>query len=362
VTAQDSARPDGVWQALRGAGLVMGEAPATSPDSPWYVRLMLGLAGWIAAGFLLGFVAVGLTWVIKNETACIVVGLLASAAAWLLLRKLGRNEFAAQFALAVSFAGQALFAYGVFGLFGNAAEAGGAWLLLALQQAVLTAVMPNPIHRLWSGFATAVALHMTLRAAGAAFLAPALLLGAGAWAWLNEFRWSRFGHVLRPAAYGVLLALIALELAAGWIQPAVGLDVDPTDRRLYGQILSGAVLLAVVWVLLRRFGARPTGRAAVTVLAGTALMVLVSLEAPGIAAGLCILLLGFAHGNAVLAGLGGAALLLYAGGYYYELQVSLLVKSQVLAATGAVLLTLRWLLLRWLPRPPAPSQRGASNG
>jgi uncharacterized membrane protein len=64
----------------------------------------------------------------------------------------------------------------------------------------------------------------------------------------------------------------------------------------------------------------------------------------------------------VLAGLGGAALLLYAGGYYYELQVTLLVKSQVLAATGAVLLTLRWLLLRWLPRPPAPSQRGASNG
>ena len=61
-----------------------------------------------------------------------------------------------------------------------------------------------------------------------------------------------------------------------------------------------------------------------------------------------ILLLGFAHGNAVLTALGGMALLVYAGGYYYELDVTLLVKSQVLAATGAVLLALRWVLLRWL--------------
>jgi hypothetical protein len=200
---------------------------------------------------------------------------------------------------------------------------------------------------------------MVLRAGGAAFFAPGLLLGAGAWAWLNEFRWPHLGRVLRPAAYGVMLALIFLELAAGSMRPATGFDVDPAGRRLYGQLLNGAVLLCVVWVLLRRSGASLPGRTAVTVLAGTALMVLVSLEAPGIAAGLCILLLGFAHGNRVLAGLGGAALLLYAGGYYYELDVTLLVKSQVLAATGAVLLTLRWLLLRWLGRP---ARRGPGEG
>jgi hypothetical protein len=143
-----------------------------------------------------------------------------------------------------------------------------------------------------------------------------------------------------------MLALIFLELAAGSMRPATGFDVDPAGRRLYGQLLNGAVLLCVVWVLLRRSGASLPGRTAVTVLAGTALMVLVSLEAPGIAAGLCILLLGFAHGNRVLAGLGGAALLL-------------LVKSQVLAATGTVLLTLRWLLLRWLGRP---ARRGPGEG
>jgi Domain of unknown function (DUF4401) len=339
------------WQALREAGLVHGDPPAVPLDSPWYVRLMLGVAGWIAAGFLLGFVAAGLTWVIKSAMACVVVGLLGSGAAWLLLRKLGHNDFAAQFALAVSLAGQALFAYGVFQLFDWSPDAAVPWSLLALQQAALVLVMPSAIHRLWSGFVAAAAVTMVLRAGGAAFLAPAVLLGAGAWAWLNEFRWPRFGQVLRPAAYGVVLALIFLELAAGLVRPATGFEVDPAGRRLYGQLLNGAVLLCVVWVLLRRSGAALPGRTALVVLAGTALLVLVSLEAPGVAASLCLLLLGFAHGNRVLAGLGGAALLLYAGGYYYELDVTLLVKSQVLAATGAVLLTLRWLLLHWLGRP-----------
>jgi hypothetical protein len=354
-----SAPLNAVWQALREAGLVHGDPPAVPLDAPWYVRLMLGVAGWIAALFLLGFVAVGLTWVIRSELACVVVGLLGSGAAWLLLRKLGHNDFAAQFALAVSFAGQALFAYGVFQLFDSSADAAMPWSLLALQQAALVLFMPNAIHRLWSGFAAAAAVAMVLRAGGAAFLAPALLLGAVAWAWLNEFRWPRLGQVLRPAAYGVVLALIFLELAAGLMRPATGFDVDPAGRRLYGQLLNGAVLLCVVWVLLRRSGATLPGRTPLVVLAGTALMVLVSLEAPGIAASLCILLLGFAHGNRVLAGLGGAALLLYTGGYYYELDVTLLVKSQVLAATGGVLLGLRWLLLRWLGRPEG---RGPGEG
>lgn len=351
------------WQALCDAGLARGEAPpAAAPETPWYVRLMLGVTGWIAALFLLGFVAVGMAWVMRSETASMAVGLLASAAAFVLLRRFGANDFAAQFALAVSFAGQALFAFGLFSLFDHAPDAVAAWLLLTLQQALLAVVMPNAIHRLWSAFVAASAAWMALHSGGAAFLGPALLLGAGAWAWLTEFHWPRQGRILRPAAYGVLLALILLELAAGLLRPASGLDADPAGLRLAGQLLSGLVLLCVVWVLLRRAGAAPLGRTAVTALGGTLLMVAVSLQAPGVAAGLCILLLGYAHGNRVLAGLGGAALLLYASGYYYELDVTLLVKAQALAATGAVLLTLRWLLLRWLSLPPASGHGEPADG
>jgi hypothetical protein len=341
-----------LWQRLTEAGLVQGAAPTTplptSLEPPWYVRLLLGFAGWIAALFLLGFVAAGMAWLAESETASIIGGLLVSAAAWVLFRKMAGSAFATQFALAFSFAGQGLFALGVFGLYGNAAAGAGPWLWIAVQQAVLLAVMPNSVHRLWSGFAAAAALYMALRAGGLGFLAPPLLLVAAAWAWLEEFRWPRAAAALRPAAYGLVVALICMELAAGLLRPAVGFDAPDPGRRLWGQALNGAVLLAVVWVLLHRAGARWPGTASVTLLAGTLLTVSVSLEAPGIATGVCILLLGFAHGNATLTALGGIALLLYAGGYYYELDVTLLVKSEVMAATGAVLLGLRWILLRWL--------------
>jgi len=58
-----------------------------------------------------------------------------------------------------------------------------------------------------------------------------------------------------------------------------------------------------------------------------------------------IVLLGFANGNRVLVGLGIASLLFYVSGYYYLLDATLLVKSGVLAATGAVLIAARWLVL-----------------
>ena len=54
------------------------------------------------------------------------------------------------------------------------------------------------------------------------------------------------------------------------------------------------------------------------------------------------------RGLRVLTGLGIAALLFYVSGYYYQLDVTLLVKSGVLAATGAVLLAARWLMLNFI--------------
>ena len=59
-----------LWSDLRQAGLVSGGAPPTDEDeTPWYVRTMLGVAGWIAALFLLGFVGAGFAFVIKSEAA-----------------------------------------------------------------------------------------------------------------------------------------------------------------------------------------------------------------------------------------------------------------------------------------------------
>jgi uncharacterized protein DUF4401 len=46
-----------LWGRLDAAGLVEGNAPSAAADAvPWYVRAMVGIAGWIAACFLLAFI------------------------------------------------------------------------------------------------------------------------------------------------------------------------------------------------------------------------------------------------------------------------------------------------------------------
>ena len=55
---------DSAWQTLLDAGLVSGaEPPAGKLESPWYVRLMLGVAGWIAALFLLAVRHSTILWI-----------------------------------------------------------------------------------------------------------------------------------------------------------------------------------------------------------------------------------------------------------------------------------------------------------
>jgi uncharacterized membrane protein len=62
-----------------------------------------------------------------------------------------------------------------------------------------------------------------------------------------------------------------------------------------------------------------------------------------------VLVIGFANGNRVLAGLGIIAMLGYLSHYYYSLQITLLEKSAVLACTGIALLAARVALQRYWP-------------
>jgi len=105
------------------------------------------------------------------------------------------------------------------------------------------------------------------------------------------------------------------------------------------------VLLSAVWMLLRRAGWSLPESKSILSLAVAGAIGAASFKAPGVAGGLMIVLVGFANGNRLLAGLGIAALLYYVSSYYYLLDATLLAKAGVLAASGVVLLGARWLLL-----------------
>lgn len=337
-----------IWTALRDAGLVQGEEPEMeTSETPWFVKALLAFSGWLAALFLLGFLAIGMVFLVESSAASLITGIVLIGAAFALLR-VPKNEFVEHLALAVSLAGQLLAAFAIW-KFASGHES-LVWLLVALFQALLAALMPNFVHRVFSAFISASSLAIALALMRVPYLFSGMILLPATWLWLNEFRFPQQLKIMQAVGYGLVLALIPLTgataLGFGNLHWYSSQTTVPWVRPWMGELLAAGVLLYVVWNLLQRHGQRLSGRVVVFVLAGTAVVGAASMAAKGISVGIVILLLGFAGGNRVLLGLGVASLLFYISSYYYTLEVTLLAKAQTLLIVGLVLLVARWLFMR----------------
>ena len=335
----------GLWARLREAGLAQGDAPAPSAArAPWFVRVMLGIAGWIGALFLLGFVGVGFAFVMKNAGVSIAVGALVCAGAALLFRANPQSDFMNQFGLAVSLAGQALMGMGLLRLFGYTSTA--AALAIALQQALLFALVPNFVHRVWTSWTAAYAVAYVLGKLGLPAFAPAAVTLGFLWPWLAEFDHPRRGELLRAGGYGLALAAVQTLAMHGtlllqWMHGQGAPGRFSGELWWLGNLASGLVLVWAVLRLLKREGVGPGEAHGRIALAGAGVLALISLKAPGVGPAVAILVTGFANGNRVLAG--------PLSHYYYALHATLLEKSALLAGAGLALLAARYALQHLWP-------------
>jgi uncharacterized membrane protein len=122
-----------------------------------------------------------------------------------------------------------------------------------------------------------------------------------------------------------------MELAYGH---AYGKNVVP---HWVGELLTGIVIVYVVYQLLARQNIRFPARAATVAYSAALILILTSLKMYGVSVGVMVILLGYANGNRILTGLGIASLLFYISAYYYFMHTTLLEKSQWLALLGIVL-------------------------
>ena len=338
-----------LWSRLKGDGLVEGEMPEPHDlPSPWYVRVMLGTAGWIGALFLLGFVAVAFAFLMENFASALLVGAACCGGAFALFRSFDGNDFAEQFGLALSLAGQGLMIVGLADILDQHVLL---YISIAAMQIVLALLISNFLHRLLATCGAAVALALAINAAALHGLsAPLLCLGL-ALVWLEPRAWAVGAKLWRPVGYGLVLALLLVEtfrlFGAGILfEPPQASRWIAFHGPLIGRALTAAVLLFVAITLIVREGLNMKGRIAQTAAAAALVLGLVSLAAPGLASALLILLLGFAAGNRVLAAIGIFSLLGFVAHFYYSLHATLLVKSGILAVTGLCLLAASFALRR----------------
>lgn len=339
----NSARNE-LWKMLVHAGVVSGELPsADSIESPWYIKALLAISGWLAALFLLGFIGAAFSFAFRNSGVSFVVGGLMIGGAYAFLR-MPKNEFIEHLALAVSFAGQCLVAYAIY----DSIKGEAGIFLIAVFQLGLAVVMPNFLHRVFSSFAFAFFLSHAFTGWGLPYVVSGLILCSAAWLWLNEFRFSRYTNMFQPIGYGLILAVVSITCTA-----LMSSDFSLShNKTLYiqpwmGEVIAGVALLYVVWEIVNRIGHGGLNKVSLVLYGAVVALTLVSWQAHGITVGLVILLLGFAGSNRVLMGLGIIAFLYFVSSYYYFLEVTLLIKSLSLLLIGLVMLGVRWLLIHF---------------
>ena len=345
--------PAELWARLAADGLVQGALPEEkSAQGPWFVRVMLGIAGWIGALFLLGFVGIGFVFIFENSGFSLLAGAACCGAGYGLFRSLPDNHFAEQFGLALSLAGQLLIAFGIAQIIG--ARSPALYFAIALVQAALAYAVPHFLHRVLASAGGGIAFALGLSVVPLPGFAAPLLCAGLAWVWLDAGRWAARGALWRPVGYGLLVALLLVEAfrtsgVADWF----GIGQRSTawlaaHGPLLGRILGASVLAFVATVLIRREKLATGSRAELAAFGGAAAAALASVAMPGLAAALVVLLLGFAVISRIIMALGLLGLLGFVSHFYYSLHASLLAKSAMMAATGIVLLLVHFAIVRGL--------------
>jgi hypothetical protein len=301
------------------------------------------VCGWIAGTLVLASIGALFVGFFQHTAALAIVAVACLVAAAVLYRVVGSNELFLQLALAVSMTGQLSAAAALLKWFPHS-EAAVA-LALAGLQCLLVAVMPNAVHRFLSALFAVGALAFAAYDLHAWSYLLAFVSTFAVAVWLSEARWqcAGWGELWRPVAYALCISVLCLP---GFVPD--GLMHELTGKPAVDSRV--AIAWAPAWALLvRRLTAKvalvPRAAAAAAALG----LVVLAAYAPGVTASALIVLLGFSVGSRLLVGMALLAAVTYLGFFYYQMQLTLLLKAAALAAAG-VGCWLVWWVVYWLAK------------
>jgi hypothetical protein len=304
-------------------------------DAPWYMQAVLGVGAWITAIAGLAFAWVVMDLVLgvdePNEVVALAGVLVFAASLWLLHHR-PEGAFAAHAAIAFATAGTLMAAAGI-GVRADSVWAAAVAMLpfaavavwqqrsLLLQFLVASAALILLVVAIWDQWDRMVADL------------PALFIPVGAALLLYPPRCD-----VRPTAFALLIVPQLLEIVIS--------NFESGSTFWFGWPAKG--LLLAVFAVLFFLNWRPTADSQARVLAaaaGMAAAVVAFLLPTGASAALVLLALAYTLGSRFLAILGALAQVYFIWRFYWDLQETLLIKSIILMAAGAILLTCYGLLI-----------------
>ncbi len=345
--AEETAAAQPELQALDGSDT----SSDVARDTPWFVHLFVGLGTWIGAIVLAIFL--GVAGLLDNPVAAGVLGALLYLGALVLGMRGSTAVFAVQLTWVLAVTGQVCLFVAVLDGGSDVSHP----LLLALLQLPVLAFVRLPLLRLAAAFALVGWLTWLC---GALELHPFFvqLLALGVATIVIALWWQRKSLADAPAGEThSLWRPLGLGLAIGMAIPLLATlhawPLGQLDTFLPRPILAlafAALTLVVLQRALRQVDISVSRPPVLAAFAGLLVVALLTMDVPGVSAGLLLLVLGFWRRERWLSAFG----LLYVGGFlfdfYYRLDVPLLEKSLWVTGSGFVLLLSAIALRRLVAR------------
>lgn len=357
-----------LWNRLKNADLVTGEQPETGntgDQNLWYVRVLQGFAGWLAAIFLLAFLGFGVAGLFEHGQALIVMGVVINFSTYLFFKTKPESDFFEQMVLAFSLTGQLLFTFGLLILSDFRDHE---WLfVVGLYQAVLARVIDHYVHRFLCTWFAVIAAFWGFEWLVNTGLGSALVAAGFVWIWLNKTGWENERGLYEPVGYGLALSIVTLNVQSiVWFNELFNRHNDSISwvyqhAPLVSALLNSSVLLYFVYRLAQEQGIDFTSTTGKWLLLAAIVLLFSAMPVVGLSSALLVLLVGFARQKIVLMVMGALALLGFVSWYYYSLAQTLLVKSLILIAMGVVLTIGYWLLNHVFQKNDKPKEKAKPN-
>jgi Domain of unknown function (DUF4401) len=322
---------DDLITAMRGRGLVGDASPPARDDDdrPWFVSLLMGIAGWVAGLFVLVFLAISLD--LDKRLTIAITGAVLLAVAWALYA-MGRGKaFVDQLALALSIAGQLAITVYLIEKLDDALPVTAAILGMQL---LLFAVMPDRVAKTLSAFFASIVWVLLVRF------------------WLRPHEGEAFfdagGDIVRPMAGAWM---VPLEWAITWAPPIVlVLWLRHTESRWMARALATYARPAITGLLLglaiAGLAAEPVSLLTLHDELGRAFNWWSLLPLLSIGLALFAAYNAFALRSAGMTGFAIVAALAHLARFYYLNGTTLTLKATLMLGAGALLLGAGRLLAR----------------
>jgi len=336
------------------AGLLSQEPAQTHQSSnnvsPWYIKILLAVSGWLGAVFFLGFIFLLMNDLFDEPFTAGLFGVSLVIAAYFIIRVV-HNDFFEHLGLATSLAGQALV---VFSLIDNADNAVN-WLFIGIFHVVLAVIMPNFVHRVFSAIFSALSFDIACTVIGAPYIVSSVALILLVMFSINEFKSVKIFERVNGIIYGLVMYWLLMHCVTPFNVELVELLSRRSEPlfELPVVVIQGSFITAIMFSmvkLLKQSQLSLRSQPVAAIIGITFVFTVLTINATGISAALIVILLGFSRSNRVMVGLGIIALIIYCCVYYYNMEETLLYKSGVLLVITMLMLVCRLLLVKFWPQ------------